>query len=142
MEDGYMGKITWCSDFCVGVAEIDAQHEHLVSMVNELFRAYMQGREKEVLSDIITGLSDYTAYHFSTEERLMDEHAYPATAEHRLEHREFIDRSIDFLLAYTSSNQEQDLAPVVLDYLEDWLLKHIRGTDVELGKFLRDKGVR
>lgn len=136
-----MGEITWCSDFCVGVAEIDAQHERLVSMVNELFRAYMQGQERKVLYGIVTNLGDYTAYHFSTEERLMAAHGYPEAAAHRAEHREFVGKSIDFLLAYASDKME-NLAPEVLDYLEDWLLKHIRGTDVKLGKFLRAKGVQ
>lgn len=135
-----VSKITWCKDFCVGVRVMDEHHERLVSMVNELFKAYMDGREKPLLCGIISALSAYTDYHFSAEERLMAEHGYPQSAAHKAEHREFVGKSIDFLLAY-SDDKVESLTPEMLDYLEDWLLNHIRGTDAELGAYLRARGV-
>ncbi len=134
-----MGHITWCDNLMTGVSEIDEQHKKLTTMINELYSAHMNGKDKDVLSSIITGISDYTNYHFATEEKLMLEYDFPHTAEHKEKHREFTERSIEFLIAYTEDKKE--LTREVLDFLTDWWTSHIKGTDRELTDFLLERGV-
>jgi len=64
-----MALISWNDNLSVHVGEIDRQHQQLIKMINDLDDAMKQGKGKEVLGKIVKGLSDYTAYHFSTEER-------------------------------------------------------------------------
>jgi hemerythrin-like metal-binding protein len=132
-----MPHIAWCDTFLTGVREIDEQHEKLTAMINELYYAYMDGKDKDVLSSIIAGVSDYTSYHFAAEERLMHDSGYPLSAEHKKEHQEFIEKSIDFLIAHT--RDEAELTSEVLDYLTTWWITHIKGTDRKLTVFLLEK---
>lgn len=134
-----MPEIIWNDSLQVGITEIDAQHERLITMINELYYAYMNGVEQDVLSKVITGVSDYTAYHFSTEERLMEEYGYPHAEEHIAQHREFTRRSIDFLMAHVEGKEE--LSAEVIDYLTDWWMGHINDVDRRLAHALKSKGV-
>ncbi|MFW5488351.1 MAG: bacteriohemerythrin [Desulfovibrio sp.] len=129
-----MPVILWCDSMLTGIQEVDEQHENLTAMINELYYAYVDGKDQTVLSKIISGVSDYTKDHFSTEERLMKEHEYPDTTAHMQQHRKFEDKSIDFLIAYTEGKHE--LTSEVLDYLTDWWLNHIQGDDRRLTDFL------
>lgn len=95
-----MPHIDWNAGLHIGIPEIDEQHEKLTAMINELYYAFMDGRDKAVLSSIIIGVADYTGYHFDAEEKRMRQADYPEAAVHFGEHREFLDKSIDFLLAY------------------------------------------
>ena len=135
-----MSAIEWNEGFHIGVAEIDAQHEKLVSMANELYYAFMSGEDNAVLSEIVTGMSDYSVYHFGTEEALMRDHGYPQSEGHLAQHKEFTNKTLDFLLTYVSG-EDQGLTIEVLDYLMDWWVRHIKGTDMAFGRFLQSKSV-
>ena len=133
-----MPEIEWNDSLHVGIPKIDAQHQKLTGMINELYYAYMNGEDKKVLSGIITGLSDYTTYHFGTEEQIMASAGYENMAEHVGQHHEFVSRTIDFLLAYLEDKEE--LTVEVLDYLTDWWLVHINNVDRKMCRTLIDQG--
>lgn len=129
-----MSEIRWDESMYIGVETIDSQHEKLVFMINELYYAYMEGREKSVLADSITSINEYARTHFATESELMSRHDYPEQNSHLAEHRDFMARSVDFSLAYLHDKEE--LTAEMLDYLMDWWSRHIKGTDKRLGRFL------
>jgi len=54
----------WNEKYSVGIAEIDAQHRHLVKMVNDLYEAMYAGQGREALGKILSGLIRYTQTHF------------------------------------------------------------------------------
>jgi hemerythrin len=103
-------QIEWTASLHTGIAEVDAQHEHLTGLINHLYHSYMQGREHEVLSPIIDEIAEYARYHFETEEALMHRTSYPETADHVAAHHDFRDRSIDFLLAYQVVEKQPERA--------------------------------
>ncbi|WP_029893408.1 bacteriohemerythrin [Desulfohalovibrio reitneri] len=131
-------RIKWDESYHVGVEAMDRQHDHLTGLINELFEAYMAGREREHLAATIRELSDYAGYHFATEERLMLEHDYPETSAHLDQHLEFTDRVLGFLGDYAAG--KNDLSAELLDYLTDWWTSHVSGTDKKLGDFLNEVG--
>ncbi|TVM16270.1 hemerythrin [Oceanidesulfovibrio indonesiensis] len=133
-----MPQIDWTPDMHIGVAEIDAQHEKLTGMINALCYAYMDGKEREVLSPIINELHDYAHYHFTTEEKYMKQlgERYDFIEQHRAKHGEFFSTVIDFLLRYVSG-EDTELTPELLDYLTDWWRDHIMGVDQGLGEVIR-----
>ncbi len=51
-----MALIQWDGSFSVKVAEIDQQHQKLVSMINDLNDAMKQGKGKDVLGKIVNEL--------------------------------------------------------------------------------------
>lgn len=136
-----MGAVTWSNDMHIGVKEIDEQHEHLTGLINSLYYAYMEGKEREVLSKIIHEVNDYAHYHFQTEEKYMDKVAdvYPFTEGHMEQHMAFFSKVIDFLFQYLDNDTE--MTPELLDFLTDWWTKHIMGVDKKLGAAIQEKGL-
>lgn len=134
-----MPRIEWNDNLKLGVKEIDEQHEKLIALINDLYDAHKEGKAKEVIDAIVSEAHDYIGYHFSTEQRLMEDHDYPGLEEHTDNHEDYIIKSSDFLMA--SHDDEEGLADEVLDYLTGWWKSHINVTDRKLTHFLKSKGV-
>jgi hemerythrin len=134
-----MPLIDWSAELSVNVAEIDKQHQKLIGMINALNGAMRPGKGKDVLGGIIDELIEYTKAHFSMEERYFDEFMYPGAHAHKREHLEFVKKVSEF-----RSNFQQGklgLSIEVMDFLSDWLKKHIMGTDKKYGPFFNEKGL-
>ena len=71
-----------------------------------------------------------------TEEKYMIQYDYPETGAHKKEHVEFIKNVLDFETACFVS-----YAPYtpMLDFLKEWLGKHVQDTDMKMGVFLKEK---
>ena len=81
-------RITWKSDFEIGVPAIDEQHKRLFAMLDALHRPDDQVK----LNDLLLSLGRYIEEHFAFEEALMRKHAYPRITEHLVQHHELISR--------------------------------------------------
>jgi len=135
-----MALIQWNEGLSVGVAEIDRQHQQLIKMINELNDAMRQGKGKEVLGKIITGLANYTVTHFGTEEKYFAQYGYPEADSHKKAHADFTKKVTEF-----KSNFDQGrigLSIEILDFLSDWLQKHIKVVDKKYGPFFNEKGLK
>lgn len=135
-----MPRIEWNDSLKLGVTKIDKQHEKLIGLINDLYDACTQNKAQDVVDEIVSEAHDYIDYHFTTEQRLMEEHDYPDLGDHIDEHDDYIVQSSDHLMA--SQEGESGLADDVLDYLTGWWKTHINGTDRKLAKFLQDRGVK
>lgn len=131
--------VKWKDSYSVGIESIDEDHRKLFNLINQLQTAihYQTGEnfEKQALDDLV----DYTRYHFQREEGLMAEHGYPDLVAHKGEHEKMIAKVEQFLIAY--QEQGHDALEGVADFLKDWLVHHINGTDKAYSPFLREKGV-
>ncbi len=134
-----MAFMQWKESYSVNIREIDEQHKKLVNMINDLFDAMTQGHGKEVVGKVIQGLIDYAVFHFGTEERLFQAHAYPETASHKAEHERFSAKVLEFKKNYDSGAAL--LTKDVLKFLSDWLNGHILVVDRKYGPYLNSKGV-
>ncbi len=135
-----MALIQWDGSFSVKVAEIDQQHQKLVSMINELNDAMRQGKGKDVLGKIINGLISYTATHFNTEEKYFDRFGYPETDSHKKEHVAFVKKVSEFKNGFEQG--KLGLSIEVMNFLSDWLKNHIKLTDMKYSKFFNEKGLK
>ena len=69
-----INKFVWDDSFSVEVAEMDEQHKHFFSIVNEIYDLILGGDvQREKLIFHVTDLGNYAAYHLSTEEALFNE---------------------------------------------------------------------
>ncbi len=123
----------WSSLFETGLAEVDAQHQRLVELVNDLGDILDSGSPERIDATLQT-LAQYTVYHFQCEETLMDsvgvsqEHA----ARHRQTHRRFVQQVTDWMSQ--RHVQGQIGLSQLLDYLANWLVFHILGDDQSMGR--------
>jgi hemerythrin len=130
---------TWEDSFSVNISVIDMQHKKLVSMVNDLHQAMVEGSGREKLGTILSNLVGYTRGHFITEERLMQTHAYPDFLAHKSEHEHLTEKVMDLQCRFRSN--EVGLTIEVMEFLKDWLRHHILGSDKKYSPFLNAKGV-
>jgi hemerythrin len=135
-----MALITWDSRLALNLDEIDRQHQKLVAMINDLDAAMQHGKGKEAIGKILEGLVAYTQFHFGTEERLLEQHAFPAAASHKGEHVAFVKKISDFKTGYAKG--QLGLSIGVMTFLSDWLRGHIMGTDRAYAAHLTSAGVR
>jgi hemerythrin-like metal-binding protein len=135
-----MALITWNPALEVGVKEIDAQHKRLVDLVNQLNDAMRLGQGRDKIGPVLNELVRYTVSHFATEERFMDAHRYALSANHKAEHKKLLEDVGAFKAKFDSGNA--NLSIEVLQFLRDWLSKHIMGTDKKLGGALNEKGIK
>jgi len=134
MRGATMGLIRLEDDQKVNVHGIDAQHETLIDLINQLHTAMTQRSERGVLDQLMADLIEHTKTHFDYEEQLMLEHGYPGYARHKREH----DRLVQHIVALAERYRCGDLLlsfAVMVD-LKGWALVHIEKFDVALGVFL------
>lgn len=132
--------IQWDSSLSVNVAEIDLQHQKLVKMINELNDAMRVGKSKDVLGKIVSGLLSYVGIHFSTEEKYFAQFKYPETDEHKKEHTAFSVKVDDFAQKFKKG--QLGLSIELMDFLSEWLGKHIKGIDKKYSAFFNANGLK
>ena len=117
----------WTDSLSVHVGEIDEQHRALVGMINRLHLAMTQSRGRVEQRSIIEEMVHYAATHFGVEEAYMRRFHYEATSAHVHAHAAFTARAGE--LSERSRGAGFILTAEVLDFLKDWLQKHIMGMD-------------
>lgn len=135
-----MPLIQWNPSYSVKIGEIDTQHQKLITMINELNDAMLKGKAKEILSPLIDGLIAYTQVHFSKEEMLFDKYKYPDAPAHKEEHAAFVKKVSEFREGFKKGNMSLTIS--IMDFLSNWLTKHICGTDKKYSDFLNKNGVK
>lgn len=132
--------ISWDSDLSVNVEEIDIQHKELIKMLNELNDAMKVGKSKEMIGNILERMVSYMHNHFALEEKYFDQFGFPESTSHKLEHENFTVKVSEFMKRYSSG--QLALSIDVMNFLIDWLVNHIKGTDKRYSRFFNEHGLR
>ena len=133
-----MPFMKWDDTFSVNVKEIDLQHQKLMGMINE-FYDHLRGNAKQALNDLLASMVDYTKYHFSTEEKYFDAFAYPKGAHHKNIHEQFKAKVMD--VRNRLAKGELVISMEVTNFLKDWLVEHIKGSDKKYSRWFNDHGL-
>ena len=132
--------VEWNDDYSVGIDSIDQQHKKLLNLINQLQTAVDYSTGEEFEREALDELVDYTKTHFTYEEGLMRDNDYPDFEPHKLQHEKMFEKVREVLAEY---EQDQDTAMAnAAEYLRDWLINHINGTDKEYSSYLIGKGVK
>ena len=135
-----MPLLQWKEKHSVGIAEIDAQHQRMFAIMNELNDAMATEKAKDILEGILDRLVNYTATHFVTEERLMNEHGFAGHDSHQRVHEQLTAKVRALQSDYRQGRVAMSID--VMHFLMEWLDQHILGTDMEYRDFLTSRGVR
>jgi hemerythrin-like metal-binding protein len=126
-----MTNIGWNNIYNIGCKIIDDQHKKLISIINELYESQHRGMLQASILGILDKLADYTVYHFSSEKKLFSQYGYPKTAEHDY----FVDKVKELQMELSRGSIVLSLK--TMDFLKDWTITHILGSDKEFGEFIK-----
>ncbi len=92
-----------------------------------------------MLGSILNDLTDYTVYHFETEEKLLLQNAYPSYATHKKEHDDLARQVKEIKTRF----EQGDTALTVefMGFMKEWLNNHILQSDKKYSDFLNSKGI-
>lgn len=79
-------RLEWSDALSMYNAELDAEHQHFIDLVNDLNEAIVARMDVEVLKRCMQAILDDAAAHFAHEEALFKEWGYPAAQEHAAKH--------------------------------------------------------
>jgi hemerythrin len=135
-----MQFLEWKETYNIGIKEIDNQHRGLFDLISKLSTTQRYETTGQYFLATLNKLVEYARIHFATEERYMREAQYPALAEHQQEHRLFFPE-VEKLMNDLERKQP-DIQQKILDFLKEWYMSHILGTDRDYQKTLIEKGFR
>jgi len=134
-----MSLLVWNDRLSVNIREIDAQHKKLVDMVNGLHDAMKEGKAETMLMKIIADMKQYAASHFGMEEQYLKNHGYPDYPAHKMEHDKFVAKVIQ--VEKDCKSGKCAISMDILNFLSNWLVNHIKGTDKKYSQFLNNLGI-
>ena len=135
-----MPLMTWSEKLSVGVKQLDDDHKKLVGMVNQLYDAIQSGHGKDSLGKILAELITYTTVHFAREEKFFAQTNYADTAAHKKQHDDLTKQVLDVQQKY-KAGVSGTLSLEVMNFLKNWLITHIQGSDQKYGPYLNSKGI-
>ena len=137
--EAHVTLLTWSCASTVGVRAMDDQHGILMDTMNELRLAAVRGSGRELVSEVLDRLIEFTRMHFWSEEQLLEEYRFPGLAEHRKLHHTILAQILESAhrLQYGEGVEMQSL----LCYLRDWFLQHIEESDHQYGPWLNERGI-
>lgn len=132
--------LEWDSSFETGIATIDGHHRVLFDMVNELHNAMQQKRSKEAIGQILNSLIDYTGSHFAFEENAFRSTNYPQEAAHKQLHAKLVGQVLELKGQFEGG--QAVLTQSVIEFLQGWLINHIKGEDKHYAPHLIKHGIK
>ncbi|UOO38341.1 hemerythrin family protein [Oscillospiraceae bacterium CM] len=135
--------VRWRNSTSCNIKEIDNQHKKLFeisSKLNILEPICTQIDFKDEILDVIDQLKDYSIYHFTYEESLMQKYHYPDYEEHRDAHKAFIKKILDLENGDVNFSSSESLRHII-DFINGWVMAHILKTDMKYKDFFNNLGI-
>jgi hemerythrin len=123
--------VTWKECFSVAHPELDAQHQFIFKLLNDLHQAIETGNSDKPIEDYFEEVCHYADMHFATEETLMKRHGYPHLGGHCQFHRQFVAR-----VEQIRQSTQGDLSYEMFCLLKDWWLNHVTQVDRDYAPYL------
>lgn len=134
-----MPLIRWSRKFELGVYIFDAEHMQLLSHVNDLYEAIIDGISENALYTVLNGIGSFVQRHSAHEEEFFHVSGYRNAPAHIAEHRRLAD---DLERIRHSRAGPNAVAYDVNAFLLTWFTDHILGLDREFCVHLRNLGIR
>lgn len=129
-------QLTWNDIFCSGNPLIDAQHQSLFKIANELFDSILSGRPPVEISPIIGRLLADVTRHFQDEQMILEKTAFPGLKSHLEEHDRLLTRGVELAEQFETSTLSVGDIFQFLAY--DVAMIHMLGADREYFPYILD----
>ncbi len=132
--------IEWNDKYNVNISVIDGDHSIFTDIINKAIVAEQHNNSEEKVKDVLKEMTMYALSHFSTEEAYMIEFGYPKLQHHKEEHHVFTIRTNAYLNRVI--NGDYQIAGEILEYLKQWLARHIQVTDKKYIDYFGKNGLK
>ncbi|HOF33341.1 MAG TPA: bacteriohemerythrin [Spirochaetota bacterium] len=122
-----MGIVTWGKEFEIGVPEMDKQHQRWIEIINNFYDNLERTNVENKLKEMINEVLDYTHYHFSEEEKLMESIGFSEFDGQKKMHETITGKMKEYKRKI--DNNEMLMSITVTNELKDWLKNHIMVED-------------
>jgi len=119
--------IKWNNKYCMGISIIDEEHKELIGILNKTIDAKEHSDNKEELKEVLEEMTKFALEHFETEEAYMKEFNYPDYKYHSEEHYAFFTKTIAYFDRVV--NGDYHISNELIEYLKQWIVHHIQGSD-------------
>lgn len=130
-----MNMVIWNPAWETGIPLIDQQHQALLAQFEALLVAIHENHSDDRIPPLLQFLADYVDTHFSMEEGLMQVADYPGFAGHKAIHDRM--RARVGQLVEAAKGNPAALTEEVIDFMTDWLLRHINEEDRRMAQHVR-----
>ena len=120
----------WSGDFVTGVGIMDAQHQMLMQLLNDLSRKLVLQTSSPSCDEVLRALGDYATDHFAAEERLIRQ-VLPGDIlehDHLQAHQDFA-VEVGRLREQAATLPESEGSEKVIAFVSHWLAHHILDAD-------------
>ncbi|MBN1392766.1 MAG: hemerythrin family protein [Sedimentisphaerales bacterium] len=132
-----MEKALWRSEYSVGVEKFDRQHRHLFEIINKLTAQPDDSKNLKLVCQTLKEMFDFAKEHFTAEEELMQQYAYPEIESQKKQHSYFL-KTTSELASYPADKKEESVEEIA-EFLNVWWIIHILKWDMKYKDFFKEK---
>ena len=127
----------WTRDLDIGVEQMNAEHQRLIAMMNDIYAMTEAGAERGKVAKAIDELAAFAKEHFAREESFMESVNYPGVKQHKEIHVKLLER----FSQHVNEFQQGDgtVGKQFFSFLKIWLSSHIQGIDMHYGDHCRQQ---
>jgi hemerythrin len=126
--------LEWTDELSVFNAKIDAEHQHFISLVNELNKAIFTNMELDTIKKCMADVLDDAESHFASEEDFFKQWIYPAAAEHAQIHNRIIE-ALRYFMTMFGHEDTKNTWKVVGNNIKLLLVDHLFNEDMKYRDF-------
>jgi len=117
---------------------MDFHHSRLVDFINMLYIS-LKDRDSMGIVDSMQSLLDYTVYHFSAEEAMLQSIRYPEYDNHIPRHHQFIALIEEHFTDLKNRGSIDGYG--IVAFLTQWLLQHILKEDMKYSDYIHSNNI-
>ncbi|MDD2272900.1 MAG: diguanylate cyclase [Desulfuromonadaceae bacterium] len=122
-------QLVWKDSFCCGNPLIDAQHQSLFNISNDLFKAVLSNSPVPEISSVIARLLEEVSRHFADEQQLLESINFPDVVQHVAEHARLIAKGLELSQQFKDSTLS--VGDIFQFLVHDVVMVHLLGADRE-----------
>lgn len=125
-----MHFLPWSKEYETGIREVDAQHEHIFYIIDQIFVAIEANKPQNDLQKLITDLADYAKWHVKQERDIVKFIHDLDTEFHQKRDHEFLEVITTCASEFRQNNTI--IERLILQFLKSWVLIHIMIDDKDI----------
>lgn len=130
--------LPWTALDRIGIRQFDEEHRELVNLINQFHEAMVLRRNRVIADEIFEKLIQATRNHFSNEEALLGERGFPERDSHAKQHSDLL---VEIRSLHRQFKEGSLSAMMLLTYLKNWLIHHIKESDRQYAVWLKTRGL-